>query len=242
MTLVERFAVAVGALESRFPGPELLPRRLATACVEVLSVDGASVSFTFLDRRLPLGASDAVSAEAERIEYTLGEGPCLTARSSGLPLVADETALRDAWPAYHDALVSGTPIRGVIAVPLLHELQGVGVLDLYVVPPRDVRDVRLADAVEVSLEVVRAFGEVNRRASRSAGGPAWLDAPSVGSRAVVWQAMGFLSSALEISGSDALALLRAHAFGRGATVDEIAALVLSRELPATDFAVDAPDG
>jgi hypothetical protein len=53
--------------------------------------------------------------------------------------------------------------------------------------------------------------------------------------------MGFLSSALQIDGLDALALLRAHAYSRGRNVDELAALVISRELPAAGFSFDAAD-
>jgi hypothetical protein len=241
MRLAEDFYLAVAALESQLPGHELLPQRLATACAQVLPVDGAGVSFTFPDRRLPLGASDDVSAEAERIEFTLGDGPCLTAQDLGLPLVADERTLQATWPAYHAALADRTPIRGVIAVPWSRQVRGVGVLELYLVPPTDPRSLTLADAFEVSREVMRALDDSSQRAFRSSEAPAWLDAPSVKTRAAVWQAMGFLSAALHIDGTDALALLRAHAYSRGENVDAIAARVIRCELPPAEFAFHAAD-
>ena len=66
----------------------------------------------------------------------------------------------------------------------------------------------------------------------------WLDAPGVGPRVLVWQAMGFLNAGLGITSEDALALLRAHAFAAGMEVDDLAARVLAREVPLADLASD----
>jgi hypothetical protein len=76
VTLVEDFHIALAASAVDLPGPELLPERLARACALVLPVDGAGISLFFAsDRRLPLGASDPVSAEAERLQFTQARVP-----------------------------------------------------------------------------------------------------------------------------------------------------------------------
>ncbi|WP_456548396.1 ANTAR domain-containing protein [Blastococcus sp. SYSU D00813] len=237
MSVAERFAAAVAASAADRPDPELLPVRLARAAAAVLPVDGAGISLFFaVDRRLPLGASDEVSAEAERLQFTVGEGPCLSSHASGQPVIAEEAEIEARWPAFHDALVSRTAVRSIISLPFQDELRGYGALDLYLVPPHDVRTVTLYDALVVTREIVSLF----HRAARPAGadGPAWVGAPAAERRALVWQAMGFLNAGLGITSEDALALLRAHAYGSGMEVDDLAARVLAREVPLEELAYD----
>ena len=101
MDLTQEFAARVTAAESELPGPELLPLRLARACAQVLPVAGAGLSVYFsADRRLPLGGSDQAAGIAERLQFTVGEGPCLTAHSTGNAVLADEDELRTRWPMF----------------------------------------------------------------------------------------------------------------------------------------------
>jgi hypothetical protein len=237
MTIAERFAVAVARSAPDLPGPELLPERLARACAEVLPVDGAGISLFFAsDRRLPLGASDDQAAVAERLQFTVSEGPCLDAHASGRPVVTQETDIRSRWPAFHDELVTRTAVRDIISLPLVDETRGFGALDLYLVPPSDVRAVALADALAVASEVVAVFHAGG--ADRGREGPAWLDAPAAERRSLVWQAMGFVNAGLEVSSDDALALLRAHAYSAGLEIDDLAAQVLSRQVPLEHLGFD----
>jgi len=238
MSLAEDLTIAVAASAVDLPGPELLPERLARACAQVLLVDGAGISVFFSgDRRLPLGGSDDAAATAERLQFTVGEGPCLSAHASGEPLLADEPTIRARWPAFHDGFVTRTPYRGVISLPLRGELQGFGALDLYLAPPHDVRSVSLFDALETRTEVSRIFSSV--AGAGRPGGPAWLDSPAAGRRSLVWQAMGFVNAGLDVSSVDALALLRAHAYGTGTDLEELARQVLDRELPLAELALES---
>jgi hypothetical protein len=241
VTLVEDFHLALAALAAEFPGSELLPERLARASAQVLPVDGAGISLFFSsDRRLPLGASDPASAEAERLQFTAGEGPCLTSHATGAVVLADTATLRARWPAYYDALAARTPIRGSLSLPLRHELSGIGALDLYVVSPHGVASVRVDDALAVAGQVAAVL-QVRSRQDRvsSSGGPAWLDAPAAERRSTVWQAIGFVNSALGVPSPDALALLRAHAYAEGQSLDDLAAQVLSRQVPVEELALDS---
>jgi hypothetical protein len=238
--LVEDFHTALAASAAEFAGSELLPERLARASAQVLPVDGAGISLFFAsDRRLPLGASDDASAEAERLQFTVGEGPCLSAHATGDVVLADEATLRSRWPAYYDALVAHTPIRGTLSIPLRDELRGIGALDLYVVPPRDLGSLGLSDALTVGAEIAAALRAQGRADRASSDGPAWLDAPAAGRRSTVWQAIGFVNSALGVPSPDALALLRAHAFADGRTLDDLAGRVLSRQVPVQELALDS---
>lgn len=240
MNIVKEFSTQVTAAAADLPGPELLPDRLARACAQVLPVDGAGISLFFAaDRRLPLGASDEVSARAERLQFTLGEGPCLSAHAAGEPLVVDEAAIRTRWPAFHDDLVGRTPFRGIISLPLEADLHGVGALDLYLLRAQDLRAVSLSDALAVTHELAACFTVANGRTSPRADGPAWLDAPAAARRSLVWQAMGFVNAGLGVTSADALAIMRAHAYGAGQELDDLAQQVLDRVVPLQRLSLDA---
>ena len=237
MDLRQEFADRVAAAEQELPGPELLPERLARACWEVLPVDGAGLSAFFSqERRLPLGASDPVSSTAERLQFSVGEGPCLTAHSTGQPVVADETELYAHWPGFADALTQHTPIRGIISLPLHGVLEDIGALDLYVQAPRDIRGVGFADVLIVVSELTAALARA-LNGDRDDDGPGWLDAPPVGRRAQVWQAVGMVNVGLELTSPDALALLRAYAYGHDDDLDGVADDLVQRRLSLDDVAM-----
>ena len=238
MDLAQEFAAQVTAAERDLPGAELLPDRLARACAAVLPVDGVGLSVYFsADRRLPLGASDPTAATAERLQFTVGEGPCLTAHATGMPVLADEAELQARWPGYHDVLVSHTPVRGVISLPLHGGLEDVGALDLYLNAPGDIRVLGLADSLTVTAALSDAFAAAMAAEPHTEEGPAWLDAPGAGRRAQVWQAVGFVNMGLELPSPDALALLRAYAYGHDEELDDVAEGVLERRLTLAELAM-----
>jgi hypothetical protein len=47
-----------------------------------------------------------------------------------------------------------------------------------------------------------------------------------------------LNAALRVSSPDALAVLRAHAYAAGTTLDDLATLVVDRQLPMADLGLD----
>ena len=238
MDLAQEFARQLAAAERELPGPELLPDRLARACAAVLPVDGVGLSAYFsADRRLPLGASDPTAATAERLQFTVGEGPCLTAHGTGMPVLADEAELQARWPGYHDVLVAHTPVRGVISLPLHGGLEDVGALDLYLYAPGDIRVLGLADSLAVTATLSDTFAAAMAAEPHTDEGPAWLDAPGAGRRAQVWQAVGFVNMGLGMTSPDALALLRAWAYGHDQDLDELAEAVLERRLTLDELAM-----
>jgi hypothetical protein len=238
--IAQEFTEQVSAAEREFPGAELLPTRLARACVAVLPIDGAGLSAFFSeDRRLPLGASDPTSATAERLQFTVGEGPCLSAHSDGDLVIADERELQARWPGFTDVLFAHSPVRGVISLPLHGALQDVGALDLYVHEPDAIRSVGLADTFAVLAALTDTFARAMADEPHNDSGPAWLDAPAAGRRAVVWQAIGMIDVALDIRGRDALALLRAYAFGQDTDLDAVADDLVERRLDLAELSESA---
>lgn len=232
MTIAERFQDAwteVGSTGDA--GPELLPVRLARACLRVIPASGAGIS-VMNGLRVPIGASDHASALAERVQSTTGEGPCLLAHSSRRPVLATEKVIAQTWPAFHGELVRQTPFRSAASVPLSIGSANLGELDFYYERPDDVTGLSLRDAGlvadQVSTALARAPSVVSSFGVRE---PYWLSGPKAQDRMLVWQAIGRTSVALSLDADDALSLLRAHAFATDRDLDQVAADIVSGEVP-----------
>src|ERR1700709_817985 len=132
MSLADRFDAVVTAEGAAFPEIELLPVRLARACVQVLPVAGAGLSaLAHPDLRLPIGASDDVAGYVERLQFTYGEGPCLHAYATGRPQLVTARELQQRWPELHRELTAVTPFHAVASLPLWEDSIRIGALDLY---------------------------------------------------------------------------------------------------------------
>jgi len=221
--------------------PELLPVRLARACARVLPVAGVGMSlFGSNGIRIPVGASDDAAAVAERLQFTAAEGPCLDAHTVARPVLATETLIARRWPNFYTGLVARTPFRAIAAIPWPSILQGAGTVDLMFSHSRDLVDLDFTDADDVIRQVEHTLDSDSIIEFSPLGpGPAWLAGPAANSRNAVLIAMGMLNVALEVSTPDALALLRAHAYATGRTVDDIARDVTNHRIAAHDLRVSS---
>lgn len=258
MSVTDRFRSALFSSDATAPmEPELLPERLAQACAESLSVAGVGISLINEGFRIPLGASDAKATSAERLQFTLGEGPCLAAYAQSHALRADESELRQSWPMLYAELVRITAYRSVVSLPMLRVQGGRGgAVDLYLVGPTQAGDLDLGEAeivialMAAALAVSATSANIAVAAGAGAGlgndsrplssgtsdpRPAWLNALTVQQRQRVWVAIGILNVELEVNAADALALLRAFGFARGRVLDDIAEDLITGVLPAADL-------
>jgi hypothetical protein len=229
----ERFDVALASAPPDLDGPDLLPARLARACAVALDVDGAGLSLHVGLLRTPIGASDARTAHAERLQFTVGDGPCLRAQDNGTVIAFSLEDIARNWPQLWASLLNETPYRGVLSVPLPPPMGPLVVLDLYVTDPA-----RLTLLDRGDLEyVTRATTE---ELALTVTGPefpdddgSWLEAPDAQRRANVWQAMGLVGISFGLEAGDAVATMRASAIAAGRVVDDVAAdIVAGRLVPA----------
>ncbi|MFR0352156.1 GAF and ANTAR domain-containing protein [Streptomyces sediminimaris] len=188
---------------------------VAAAC----GTDSAAVALIGASHdQLALAASDEPSRAAQELEFLLGEGPARDATNEARPVLADGSDLFDRWPGYGPA-VAELGIKAVAAVPL--GLSGTCVGALAVFDPAQ----GVADA--------GPFGEVAEALTRSMilgpdGDPGLYGATDV--RAEVHQAAGMVSVHLGCPVTDALQLIKAHAFAEGSSAHSVAERVLSGEL------------
>ena len=238
MTIASRFQAALEDVdEPDLGGPELLPVRLARACARMLTVDGAGLSLCPTGAEwVPLGASSENAAHAERLQFTVGRGPCTTVRETGQPLFAVAEDLHRRWPVFTDLLFGATPYRAVVALPLQLSLAGAGALDLYFEDQNRVTDMEVFEAIAVGELVTSALNDAAVWSTWEPGrGPQWLHGSTPERRAAVWEAMGKVALHLGVDVPEALALIRARAYSAGRTADDVAADLLTGTLAAEDL-------
>jgi hypothetical protein len=127
-------AGAVGPIESA--------DRLCHACVDLLRVDGAAISYVHDGTsRGTFGSSGELSRRWDEYQFTFGEGPCLDAVRQGRPVLAADLQDPDEvrWPAFTGAML-GDGVRGVFAFPVRLAATRIGALDLFRRTPGAIND------------------------------------------------------------------------------------------------------
>lgn len=233
--LAERY---LGAVATHGGGDlALLPAVLSRACVDVLPVDGAGVSITGA-LRVPLGASADDVRAAERLQSTLGEGPCLAAAEAGEPITADLAELAARWPLFHRELTVQTPYRSIVSLPIrAADERPLGALDLYSrAPEADRALVRVEVQHEVVDEIARLLlVPLSTSTTQEPSDPRWLESPPVHRRMHVWAAVGMLMAVGQQNEADALAVLRGYAFSHDQSLDDLAEAVVAREIDVLEL-------
>jgi hypothetical protein len=240
MSLAEQFQAAVtDAFTEGEATANLLPLVFAQAAVGVLPVDGAGLSMSG-QLRIPIAATDQQVVAAERLQTTIGEGPCLAAISLAKPLVADLAAMAVRWPTFHERFVAETSYLSVASLPL-RSVQGsyLGALDLYSDSPETLTSLEL-EAIDVAVATPVAsmlFRDATAGELDGTAFPNWLSKEQVGERMNVWVAIGMSMARLLVANDDALALLRGYAYSHDLTLDQVARQMTDRDLEPEELLV-----
>jgi hypothetical protein len=228
---MEERATLVSALTrelSRVAPHESFPLRLCRAFTNLAGADGGAISlgFTTTERTLLCVTDDLVSL-FEDVQDTLREGPTLDALRTQRRVVStswQEQAAR--WPVLMEALPALVSSTVTWAFPMRPEHILVGVVSLHARAERPLA--RAPDELDFLADVVGAaiVGGIPVDEGKHA---VWSE------RDKISQATGVVVAQLGIHPTDALAVLRAHAFAHEATVSEISRAVLERELTFSDL-------
>jgi len=169
--------------------------------------------------REPLYGSDGTAEEMERLQFTLGEGPCVDASSSGSPVLVPDLADRGSgvwtrWPVFLGE-ASRADVRAVFAFPVRVGAISLGAIDLYRRSPGPLRRTDLA----LTLTTVDAIASplLDVAGTLDAG----LGMQRLSSTAV-HRAAGMVMEQLGTSIEEALVRLRATAYSEGLPIQELA--------------------
>lgn len=176
-----------------------------------------------------LCATDAVSSLIETVQFALNEGPCVDAFRDGRPMLEPDLARAgaDRWIGFSGPVVDAG-VGAVFAFPLRVGAASLGALDLYRDEPGDLTDDQHAEALVLAEVVAEAVLLLQARAPLGALAVE-LDA-GTDLHLVVHQASGMVAVQLGTGIAEAMVRLRAHAFGNGRSLTEVAHDVVARRL------------
>jgi len=211
-------------------GGDLDTQRLGEVCAEVTEMTGAGVMLMSGD--VPVGSlctTDEVSTLIEELQFSLGEGPCIDAFHADRPVLepdlAEPQVLR--WPAFSPPVVDAGG-RAVFGFPLHQGHVRLGALNLYRDVAGELSDDQHADALVMADIVTQAV--LLFQANAPPGELAAALEESADLQYVAHQASGMVAAQLEISVTQALIRLRAHAFGTGRPLRSVVEAVVDRSL------------
>lgn len=209
--------------------------RLCSACVELLRVDGAAISVIHDGvSRGTFGSSGEFGRRLDEFQFTFGEGPCLDAVATGVPVLVPDLAdpAERRWPAFTPAALD-TGVHAIFAIPTTIAAVRVGVLDLFSTTPGPLSDEELNAglwAAELAaLPLLDLMTSDIDWEAAGEGGDGWDQLASL-ERVEVYQATGMIIAQLDLDSVEALARLRAHAYLCGRTASEVAWDIVERRL------------
>ncbi len=226
------FAAAIDGV----PAGRATAERICAACVDLLQVDGAAISLVHAGSTFgTFGSSGELSRRLDEYQFTFGEGPCLDAVRKAQPILVPD--LRDPaerrWPVYADAVL-GDGIHAVYALPVSISSACVGALDLFRAEPGRLDGADLTGGLIAANLATLPLLDLIGAAAEEPGGPIGSDAGSWAELASlesveVYQATGMVMVQLGVGAAEALVRLRARAFARAMTANELAWQIVRRE-------------
>ena len=191
--------------------------------VSSCNCNGASVTLVRADGGVETSASsDDLVEQADDLQYSFDEGPCLRAAEQGGAYLIVDTATDQRWPRWGPA-VARLGLHSVLSIHLFTDHRVLGALNLYYQSKDDFSD----DEVEVA-RVVAAHASVALAKLRSER-DLWR---AIDSRHLIGQAQGILMERFTLSQENAFSVLRRHSQQHNIKLHQVAAtLITTGRLP-----------
>ena len=209
-----------------------LPQRVCEACLDALPVDGIGLSLMDNDiagGRTLLGATDAIGTEIEQLQFSLGEGPCVSAFRDRQPVFVPDLQAPDAtvrWPMFTHAIASLT-VSALFTFPLRAGSDCIGVLDCHRANTGPL--IEVIEGLLVAEAATMALLAYELRAHGGTMGPDLYEL-SRHQHTQVHLAIGVVAGQLDVSTQVALDLLRAYAYEREQPMERVADDVVALRL------------
>jgi hypothetical protein len=222
----DRFSHLQALLDQRGSDMAAL-EQLCVGSADYLSASGAGVSVVSRSgTREMVFATDRVSSQIEELQVSLGEGPCIDAWSSRLPVIEPDLSLTSPtrWPMFGPAARAAGAVA-VFALPLQVGQARLGALDLYRDAPGGLSAADLTDAVSLGAAVTQVLLQLEpaEHTLENSEVGSWLSAE-------IYQAAGMVTVQLEVDIAEALARMRAYAYAEERPLSEVARDIVARRL------------
>jgi len=193
----------------------LVDRSLSDVLTEVTRIAARGIpgaeatSITLLrdDKAFTAAHYGEMALAADELQYEHGYGPCMDAGRGGVLLRVDDMHTEERWPDYVAHVVTATPVRSSLSVPLPYQGSSIGALNNYSTKPAAfATPASLQAGLEVA-EVV-AVAVANADAHHQLGEQARNMRLAMESRAVIEQAKGVLMAQRHVTAEQAFEILR----------------------------------
>ena len=181
---------------------------------------------------LTVGASTALAAEVDRVQYAIGVGPCLDALREGRETYVPDLGRDPRWAPYGVEAV-GLGVRTSLSVPVVAGRSGVvGVVKVYASAVDGLDDEQRRRGRELALEVAGGLGLAATLVRTSLELDDRIEA--MDTRRTIDLATGLLMGRLGCGPDEAFGLLRRESQNRNTKVHDVAAGLLARPSAATE--------
>ena len=186
---------------------EVLADVTRIAAQGIPGAEASSITLIRDDKPFTVAHHGEMSLAADELQYEHGYGPCMDAGRGGVLLRIDDVATETRWPDYVAHVLTATPVRSSLSVPLPYQGSSIGALNIYSTKPA-------AFASPESLRAGTDVAEVIAVAVANADAHAQLFEQArnmrlaMESRAVIEQAKGVLMAQRHVDAEQAFEILR----------------------------------
>ena len=201
MTPPEQFAVLAQRLRDGKSADEIQQIVVESAVQLIDGCDRAAIGVLDGEKFRSAAATDDVMRLIDELQNEVGEGPCLEASVDNVAQVDNDIATGSKWPRLAAIVVERTPVRAMLAVPLVDEGRRAGALNVFA----DSTDAFDGEAVD-NAAILAAFASV---ALSGAGHAARAEQLEVGmaTNREIGAAVGILMATHNITQDQAFELL-----------------------------------
>jgi len=176
-------------------------------------------------RTATIGGSSGRAVVLDRIEQSLGDGPCIEALQSGVPILLGDVSSDPRWPEYRSAL-SSAGVGGSLGIPMNLENDAGAVLD-YFAPVSGLFDeqavadgVRFADMAGKALRLAVRIASADQLAENMKS--------AMDTRTAIDLACGIIMAENKCSKDRAFEILRSASNTRNQKLNELAESLVNR--------------
>lgn len=205
-------------------GEESLTRIASLAAAAVPGAEGAGLTMLETGQRQIVVVSAPFVQQVDDIQYSLGEGPCITAADEARTVMSGSLGTDQAWPRFGPR-VEALGIHCALSVPLMVGSEVLGALNVYA-HRRNVFDAHAA-TLGKAFAVPAAVAVHNVRVLLRAQRLAVQLRAALTSRAVIDQAIGILISRHGSTAQEASGALQAIGQRTDTKLPEVAASIVT---------------
>lgn len=202
LTPQEQFAVLAQRLRRGRTAQEVFQAVVESAVLLVDGCDRAAIGMLEGDTFTSAAATDDVMRLIDTLQGQVGEGPCLEASTDAIVQVDNDITVDSKWPRLAELVVERTPVRAMLAVPLLYDDgERSGALDVFADTPGAFTD----DSVEQAA-ILASFASVALAGARHSERADQME-EGLATNREIGAAVGILMATHGLSSADAFNML-----------------------------------